>query len=135
MWGGTYYDILKTLLQYLIRTYLTFSSLILFCLYVLHTKKLCYVSLQFPALKLRQDCNLIVHKGAMFFYLMMPVNLTEYRRPIKVFNASIIMTKIKNKPISRRYYFCNTNQVSKNNYFFTVLPFSVSLFYFRQKAF
>ena len=134
MWGGTYYDILKTLLQYLIRTYLTFSSLILFCLYVLHTKKLCYVSLQFPALKLRQDFTLIAHKGAMFFSLMMPVNLTQYRGPIKVFNASIIMTKIKNKPLSRRYYFCSTNQVSKNNYFFIVLPFSVSLFYFRQKA-
>ena len=46
-------------------------------------------------------------------------------KPIGAFNASIIMIKIKNRPISRLYNFCKTNQVSKDMYFFLVLLFSV----------
>ena len=95
--------------------HLTFSSVSLFCFYVLHSKILCYVSLKL-----------------IFFSLKMLVKLTQYRGTIGVFNASIIMIKIKNRPISRLYYFRNTNQVSKNIYFFLVLLFSVSLYYFRQ---
>ena len=30
---------------------------------------MCYVSLEFPALKLKQDSTMIAHKGAMFFLL------------------------------------------------------------------
>ena len=63
----------------------------------------------------------------------MPVNLNQYRGTIGVFNASISLIKIKNRPISRLYYFCNTNQIYINIYFFLVLLFSVLLYYFRQK--
>ena len=48
----------------------------------------------------------------------MPVNLTQYQGEIGVFNVSIITIKIKHRPISRRCYFCNTNQVYRNIYFF-----------------
>ena len=30
---------------------------------------MCYASLEFPALKLKQDSTMIVHKDAMFFLL------------------------------------------------------------------
>ena len=43
------------------------------------------------------------------------------------------MIKIKNRPISRLYNFCNTNQVSKNIYFFLMLLFFVLLYYIHQK--
>ena len=79
---------------------------------------MCYVSLEFPALKVRQGSTLIAHKGAIFFSLKMPINLTQYRGTTGVFNASIIMIKIKNRPRSRLYYFCKTEQVSKIFNFF-----------------
>ena len=44
----------------------------------------------------------------------MPVNLNQYRGTIGVFNANIIMIKIRNRAISRLYFFCNTDQVSIN---------------------
>ena len=34
-----------------------------------YQKAMCYVSLEFPALKLKQDSTMIAHKGAMFFLL------------------------------------------------------------------
>ena len=68
-----------------------------------------------------------------FVSLKMPVNLNQYRGTIRVFNASIILIKIKNRPISRFYYFCNTSQASINIYCFLVLLFSVLLYHFRQK--
>ena len=78
--------------------------------------------------------GMIVHKDAMFFSLKMSVNLSQYRGIIGLFNvSSIIMIKFKNRTVSRLYYLCNTNQVSKNIYFFVVLLFSVLLYYFRQK--
>ena len=70
--------------------HLTFSSVILFCFYVLHSKEI-FVLLTFPVLKLRRGSTLISHKGARFFLIK------------KVFNVSIIMIKIKNRPISRPY--------------------------------
>ena len=97
-------------------------------------KALCYISLELPALNLKQDSTMIAHKGAMFFFsLKMSVNLNQYWGTIGLFNASIIMIKFKKRTISRLYYFCNTNQVSKNIYFFLVLLFSVLLYYFRHK--
>ena len=68
-----------------------------------------------------------------FVSLKMPVNLNQCRERIEVFNASIILIKIKNRPISRLYYFCNTNQVYINICFFLVLLFSVLYYYFREK--
>ena len=94
---------------------------------------MCHVSLEFSALKLKQDSTMIAHKGAMFFPLKMPVNLSQYKGTIGVFNASIIFIKIKNRPISILYYFCNTNQVSINTYIFLVLLFSILSYYFCQK--
>ena len=82
----------------------------------------------------RMFAGMIVHKDAMFFSLKMSVNLSQYRGIIGLFNvSSIIMIKFKNRTVSRLYYLCNTNQVSKNIYFFVVLLFSVLLYYFRQK--
>ena len=75
---------------------------------------------------------MIAHKGAMFFLLKMPVNLSQCWGTIGVFNASITMIKIKNRPISRLYFFCNTNQGSINIYFFLVLFLSVLLYYFHK---
>ena len=75
----------------------------------------------------------MLRKVQCFFSLKMPVNVNQYRGTIGVFNASVIMIEIKNRPISRLYYFCNTNQVSKNIYFFLVLFFYALLHYFRQK--
>ena len=63
----------------------------------------------------------------------MLVNLTQFRGKIGVPNATIIMIRIKYEPIPIFYDFCNTNQESKNIYFFLVLLFSVLLYYFRQK--
>ena len=94
---------------------------------------MCHVSLEFPALKLKQDSTMIAHKGPMFFSLKIPVNLSQYKGTIGVFNASIIFIKIKNRPISILYYFCNTNQVSINTYIFPVLLFFISSYYFCQK--
>ena len=34
-----------------------------------YQKAMCYVSLEFPALKLKQDSTMIAHKGAMFCIL------------------------------------------------------------------
>ena len=68
-----------------------------------------------------------------FVSLKMPVNLNQYRGTVGVFNDSIILIKIKNRPISRPYYFCKTNQVSINIYFCLVLLFSVLVYYFRKK--
>ena len=34
-----------------------------------YQKAMCYVSLEFPALKLKQGSTMIAHKGAMFFLL------------------------------------------------------------------
>ena len=59
-------------------------------------KGMCYVSLEFPALKIRQDSTLIAQKVAMGM--------------IGIINASVVMIKIKNRTISTIYYFCNTNQ-------------------------
>ena len=56
----------------------------------------------------------------------MPVNLAQYRVIIGTFNASIIMIKIKNRPISRLYYICNTNQLSKQHLIFS----SIAIFCF-----
>ena len=70
-----------------------------------------------------------------FVSLKMPVNLNQYRGTIGVFNASIILIKIKNRPISRLYYFCNTNQISINIYFFLVLLFLRFIILFRLKKF
>ena len=99
-----------------------------------YRKAMCYVSLEFPALNLKQDSTMVAHKGAMFSILKEPVNLNQYWGTIGVLNASIILIKIKNRPISRLYYFCNTNQVYINIYFFLVLLLlSVLLYYFRQK--
>ena len=78
-----------------------------------YQKAIYYVSLEFLALKLKHGSTMIAHKG-MFFSLKKPLNINQYRGTIGVFNASIIMIKIKNRPISRLYYFCNTNQVSIN---------------------
>ena len=58
-----------------------------------------------------------------FISLRMPVNLTQYQGEIGVFNVSIITIKIKHRPISRRCYFCNTNQVYRNIYFFCIATF------------
>ena len=68
-----------------------------------------------------------------FVSLKMPINLNQYRGTIGVFNASISLIKIKNRPISPLYYFCNTNQIYINIYFFLVLLFSILLYYFVQK--
>ena len=65
--------------------------------------------------------------------LKMPVNLNQYRETTGIFNASIIMIKIKSRSISRLHYFRNTNQVSINIRFFLVLLFSLLLHYFSQK--
>ena len=61
-----------------------------------------------------------------FSSLKLPVNLAQYRVIIGTFNASIIMIKIKNRPISRLYYICNTNQLSKQHLIFS----SIAIFCF-----
>ena len=64
----------------------------------------------------------------------MLVNVTQYWGTIEVFNARIIMIKIKNRPISRLYYFCNINQISINICFFLAMLFFVLLYYFCKKV-
>ena len=44
------------------------KNFILFLCFAYH-KAICYVSLEFPALKLKQNSTMIAHKGAMFFLL------------------------------------------------------------------
>ena len=46
---------------------ITAKDVFSFCFYVLHTKNMCYVSLEFSASKLKQDFAIITHKGAVFF--------------------------------------------------------------------
>ena len=54
------------LFQYLLIMYLSFSSDILCCFCFIYQKAMCYVSLELPALKLKQDSTMIAHKSAMF---------------------------------------------------------------------
>ena len=69
----------KNVLNYFIDNFILF-------LCFTYQKSMCYVSLEFPALKLRQGSTLIAHIGAMFFSLKMPVNFTQYRGTIGVTN-------------------------------------------------
>ena len=46
--------------------------------------------------------------------LKMPVHLNQYRGTIGVFNVSIILIKIKNRPISRLYFFCNKPNINNH---------------------
>ena len=80
---------------------------------------MCFVSLQFPALQLRQGSTLIAQKGALGI--------------IGAFKASVIMIKIKNRTISTLYYFCNTNQNIQKHLLILMLLFSVLLHCFCQK--
>lgn len=81
---------------------------------VRYQKVLCYLSLEFPALKWRLSSNLTGHNGIMFLYLKMAVKLTQCRRATGVFNTRTINIKIKNRLISKFCYFYNSNQVSKS---------------------
>ena len=84
---------------------------------------MCYVSLEFPAFKLWQGSTMMTVQ--CFLSLKIPVKPNQYWGTTAVFNASIIMIKIMNRPISRLYYFHNTNQISSIAIFY--------LYYFRQK--
>ena len=53
---------------------------------------MCYASLEFPPLKLRQGSTLIAHKDAFFFLKDTGASFDT----IGVFNARIILIKIKN---------------------------------------
>ena len=50
-----------------------------------YQKAMCYVSLEFPALKPKQDSTMIAHKGAMFFLGLISINTRgqlEYLMPV-----------------------------------------------------
>lgn len=64
-------------------------------------------------------------KVQCFLSLKIPVKPNQYWGTTAVFNASIIMIKIMNRPISRLYYFHNTNQISSIAIFY--------LYYFHKK--